>query len=325
MKKYFVTGGAGFIGSHIVDRLIREGSEVIIYDNFSTGQEKFITGAINTGKCTVIKGDLLDQELLDESVAGCEMVYHMAANADIRHGLESPYNDIKQNTIATFNLLEAMRKGNVKRIAFASSAAVLGESEQFPTPESCAIPIQTSLYGASKMACEGLISSYCEGYSFEGYAFRFVSLLGPRYPHGHVFDFVKKLKNDPSRLEVLGDGKQRKSYMHIEDCLDAIFLVANEKRTALQSKHNYQVYHLGNPEYIKVSQSARIIIAQMGLTAEIEYTGGRQGWVGDNPFVFLDVSKMQSEGWDPKNTIEDSVRETVDWINNNEWVMEGRQ
>lgn len=323
--KYFITGGAGFIGSHIVDRILKEGGQVVVYDNLSTGQINFLESAKTNKNFELIVGDLLDKDLLNTSISGCDMVFHMAANADIRHGLENPYNDIEQNTIVTFNLLEAMRKSNIKRIVFASSAAALGEPEQFPTPESCAVPIQTSLYGASKMACEGLISSYCEGYGFEGYAFRFVSLLGPRYPHGHVFDFVKKLRHDSSKLEVLGDGKQRKSYMHIDDCLDAIFLVANEKRTALQSKRNYQVYHLGNPEYIKVSDSAMIIIDQMDLTAKIEYTGGRQGWIGDNPFVFLDVTKIQSEGWSPKNNIKDSICETVDWLNNNGWIMENRQ
>ena len=325
MDKYFVTGGAGFIGSHIVDKLLNDGNEVVVYDNFSTGQSRFLIEAISTGRCSVIKGDLLDKDLLSQSILGCKMVYHMAANADIRHGLKNPYNDIEQNTIATFNLLESMRKNNIKRIVFASSAAALGEPNQFPTPESCSVPIQTSIYGASKMACEGLISAYCEGYGFEGYAFRFVSLLGPRYPHGHVFDFVKKLRDNPVKLEVLGDGNQRKSYMHINDCLDAIFLVANEKRTALESKHRFQVYHLGNPDYIQVTESAQMIIDQMNLTADIEYTGGRQGWIGDNPFVFLDVSKMQSEGWIPKNNIKDSVRETVDWLIDNPWIMEERK
>lgn len=324
MKKYLVTGGAGFIGSHIVNSLLAKGHQVIVYDNFSTGKHEFINDAKSDKSFELVVGDLLDDRLLEKTLRGCDAVYHMAANADIRNGLVSPYRDIEQNTIATFNLLEAMRKNNVRRIIFASSAAALGEPEVFPTPESCAVPVQTSLYEASKMACEGLISSYCEGYNFEGYSFRFVSLLGPRYPHGHVFDFVKQLKHDPSILRVLGDGSQRKSYMNIHDCLDAIFLVAEKKRTAMNVKHNYQVYHLGNPDYIRVSDSIRLICDQMGLDPKIEYSGGDRGWIGDNPFVFLDVSKMQEEGWVPKHSIEDSVRNTVDWLTDNSWIMDDR-
>ena len=323
-NKAFVTGGAGFIGSNIVDRLLSLGHSVVVYDNFSTGQVNFLENAKKNINLSIIKGDLLDQNLLDSSIEDCNIVYHMAANADIRGGLEKPYYDIEQNTIATFNLLESMRKNKVKRIIFASSAAALGESEIFPTPELSPIPIQTSLYGASKMACEGLISSYCEGYGFEGYVFRFVSLLGPRYPHGHVFDFVKQLKENPNKLRVLGDGSQRKSYMHISDCIDAIFITAEKKRTALNSKHNYEVYHLGFPNYIMLSDSIGFICDQMKLKPELEFSGGDRGWIGDNPFVFLDVSKAQEQGWKPKYSIEYSIRETVDWLNKNDWIFNTR-
>ncbi|MEO1945526.1 MAG: NAD-dependent epimerase/dehydratase family protein [Candidatus Thioglobus sp.] len=324
MTKCFITGGAGFIGSSIADRLLSQGDSVVVYDNFSTGQPRYLDKAKDNSNFTLIEGDLLDQPLLKSSIKGCDIVYHLAANADIRYGLEKPYHDIEQNTIATFNLLEAMRDNGIKRIVFASSAAALGEPDQFPTPESCSTPVQTSLYGASKMACEGLISSYCEGYGFEGYAFRFVSLLGARYPHGHVFDFVKQLRDNPNKLRVLGDGMQRKSYMHIDDCIDAILLVAVRKRTALSAKHNYQVYHLGNPAYIQVVDSVKLICNQMNLDPKLEFSGGDRGWTGDNPFVFLDVSKIQNEGWDPKHNIEDSVRETVDWLNDNSWIMDSR-
>jgi len=325
MRRYLVTGGAGFIGSHITEKLLSMGHYVTVFDNFSTGNQRFLSSSKSHEKFTLINGDLLDSDLLEKTLEGIDVVYHMAANADIRLGFKNPRADIEQNTFATFNVLEAMRKNEVKRIIFASSAAALGEPDAFPTPETCKIPTQTSLYGASKMACEGMISSYCEGYGFEGYAFRFVSLLGPRYPHGHVYDFVKQLMSNPNKLKVLGDGTQRKSYMHIDDCLNAIFLVAEENRTASNTKHNYQVYHLGNPDYIQVSESAKIIIDQMGLVANIEFTGGRQGWIGDNPFVFLDVSKIQSEGWVPKNNIENSVRETVDWLVKNPWIMQRRK
>tara|TARA_B100000795_G_scaffold178503_1_gene135012 strand:- start:50181 stop:51170 length:990 start_codon:yes stop_codon:yes gene_type:complete len=323
-NKAFVTGGAGFIGSNIVDRLLSLGHSVVVYDNFSTGQVNFLKNAKKNINLSIIKGDLLDQNLLDSSIIDCNIVYHMAANADIRGGLEKPYYDIEQNTIATFNLLESMRKNNVKRIIFASSAAALGEPEIFPTPELSPTPVQTSLYGASKMACEGLISSYCEGYGFEGYVFRFVSLLGSRYPHGHVFDFVKQLKKNPNKLKVLGDGSQRKSYMHISDCIDAILITAEQKRTALHSKHNYEVYHLGFPAFIRLSDSISFICDQMNLKPELNFTGGDRGWIGDNPFVFLDITKAQEEGWKPKYNIEYSIRETVDWLKKNDWIFNTR-
>jgi UDP-glucose 4-epimerase len=248
----------------------------------------------------------------------------LAANADIRGGLEHPHRDLEQNTLATFSVLEAMRKSNVRRIIFSSTAAALGEPKVFPTPEDCAIPAQTSLYGASKMACEGLISAYCRGYGFEGYVFRFVSLLGPRYPHGHVFDFVKNLRNNSSCLRILGDGQQRKSYLHIADCLDALIFICEERRAAKSSFPAYEVYHLGVPAYCQVEQSAKWICDELGLNPDFEFTGGERGWVGDNPFVFLDVTKAMQVGWTPKYSIEQSVRETVRWLSGNTWIFKKR-
>lgn len=322
--KYLVTGAAGFIGSSLVDRLLSQGHEVIGVDNFSTGLREFLVEAQKKQRFSFIEGDLLEPTLLATVLSGVDAVFHLAANADIRGGLEQPRKDLEQNTLVTFNVLEAMRQFGVRRIIFSSTAAALGEPEVFPTPENCAIPAQTSLYGASKMACEGLISSYCEGYGFEGYVFRFVSLLGPRYPHGHVFDFVSKLRNDPSRLLILGDGKQRKSYLHIQDCLDALMLICEEKRTAKGTRKRFEVYHLGVPSYCRVEQSAGWISAELGLTPKFEFTGGERGWIGDNPFVFLDVSKAMAAGWTPKHSIESSVRETASWLSVNSWIFDKR-
>ena len=203
---HLVTGAAGFIGSHLTDALLARGHRVVGLDNLSTGQEAFLEQARRSERFTFIKGDILDPPALRRAMNGVDVVYHFAANADVRGGTVSPRTDLEQNTIATFEVLEAMRESGVTRIVFASSAAALGEPDVFPTPEHCAIPAQTSLYGASKMACEGLISAYCEGFGFEGVAFRFVSLMGPRYPHGHVFDFIRQLLRDPTRLRILGDG-----------------------------------------------------------------------------------------------------------------------
>lgn len=322
--KYIVTGAAGFIGSSLVDRLLSHGHMVIGVDNLSTGMFEFLDRARASSNFTFIKGDLLKPGLLSSVLSGTDAVFHLAANADIRGGLDNPRKDLEQNTLVTLNVLESMRQANVRRIIFSSTAAALGEPEVFPTPENCAIPVQTSLYGASKMACEGLISSYCEGYGFEGYVFRFVSLLGPRYPHGHVFDFVRNLREDSKRLLILGDGKQRKSYLHIEDCLDALLLICEEKRTAKETRRRFEVYHLGVPAYCRVEQSAVWISEVMHLTPKFEFSGGERGWIGDNPFVFLDVSKAMATGWIPKHSIEQSVRETASWLCDNSWIFDKR-
>lgn len=322
-RSYFVTGGAGFIGSNLVDRLLADGHRVVAYDDFSTGQKEFLEQASQSGSFRLVEGDLLDAPGLTRAMAGSDFVFHLAANADIRFGLEHPRKDLEQNTQATFNVLEAMRENGIEAIGFSSTSAALGEPEVIPTPEDCPVPIQTSLYGASKMACEGMISAYCEGFGFEGYAFRFVSLLGPRYPHGHVFDFVRALRQDPTRLRVLGDGTQRKSYLHVEDCVEAMLRVTG-RHTALEAPHRFQVYNLGYPEYIELNQSIGWICEQMGLTPELDYTGGRRGWVGDNPFVFLDVSKIRATGWEPRHTIQESIRATVDWLTSNPWLLDRR-
>src|SRR6201991_3207875 len=220
MERIFVTGAAGFIGSNLVDHLLANGREVVGWDNYSTGQRRFIEAA--SSRCQLIEGDNLDLSGLTRAMAGCDTVFHLAANADVRFGLEHPSKDLQQNTIATFNVLEAMRANGVRRIAFSSTGSIYGEPKVFPTPEDAPFPVQTSLYGASKLAGEGLIHAYCEGFGFQSWIFRFVSILGERYTHGHVFDFMKKLRQDPSRLPVLGDGTQRKSYLYIGDCLEAI-------------------------------------------------------------------------------------------------------
>ena len=320
----FVTGAAGFIGIHITDRLLQRGHSVVGFDNFSTGQRAFLKEALANPRFRLVEAELLDECAVRDAMVGCGSVIHFAANADIRSGLASPRKDLEQNTIATFHVLEAMRANGIRHILFASSAAALGEPEVFPTPESCAIPDQTSLYGASKMACEGLISSYCHGYGFEGYAYRFVSILGPRYPHGHVFDFIWKLRQDPTFLDILGDGNQRKSYLHIEDCVDAVLRTGFDLRTARAKPVAYDVYHLGAPEYCQVRYSARWICDTLGLDPEFRFTGGDRGWVGDNPFVFLDVAKVMATGWAPRYSIRESVIDTARWLNQNPWIFDSR-
>jgi UDP-glucose 4-epimerase len=322
--KYLVTGCAGFVGSHIVDALLARGHEVIGVDNLSTGINRFMADATLSERFTFIEGDLLLEPTLLDGLKEIDCVYHFAANADIRGGMADSKKDLEQNVIVTYFLLEFMKANGVKRIIFASSAAALGEPSQFPTPENCAIPNQTSLYGASKMACEGLISAYSEGFGIESYVFRFVSLLGPRYPHGHVYDFIKQLIANPKKLNVLGDGTAKKSYLHISDCVDALMLICENLRPALIGSH-FQVFHLGCPEYCQVRQSALWITEAIGLNPRIEFGQGSKGWVGDNPFVFLDVSKALTLGWAPKFTIKDSISETAQWLWKNQWMFDCRK
>ena len=317
--KCLVTGAAGFIGSNLADRLLTDGCEVTGFDNLSTGRREFLASAISSDRFRFIEGDLLDKPALSEAVKGADIVFHLAANADVRFGLEHPSKDLEQNTIATFNVLEAMRESGVKRIVFSSTGSVYGEAQVLPTPEEAPFPVQTSLYGASKLACEGLIEAYCDGFGFEGFIFRFVSILGERYSHGHVFDFYRKLRQDPARLEVLGDGHQKKSYLYVQDCIDAIL-------TALEhSEGGAQIYNLGTNEYCEVNDSIGWICEYLDLNPRLDYTGGERGWVGDNPFIFLDCSRIRGLGWEPAVSIRDGVIKTVKYLQENEWLLEARE
>lgn len=317
--KYFITGGAGFVGSSMVDRLLSMRHEVVAYDNFSTGVERFLEHAKKNPNFHLIRGDILDGPKLSEAMAGCSFVFHFAANADIRQNLDHPEFVFEQNAKGTLCVLEAMRRNGIRSIAFSSTGSVYGEPAVFPTPEDAPFPTQTSLYAASKVYGEGLITSYCEGYGFTGYIFRFVSLLGERYPHGHVFDFVKKLRQDPTHLQILGNGHQKKSYLYIGDCLNAM-LTAIEKST-----DKINIYNLGTEEYCEVKSSAMWIAAKMGLEPDFSFTGGERGWIGDSPFIFLDTQKIRRLGWRPELSIRQAVERTVDYLVENPWLMEVRK
>ena len=316
--KAFVSGGAGFIGSNLVDRLLDVGHEVTVYDNLSTGLLQFLEYARDFDRFRLVEGDLLDEGSLSEAISGHEFVFHLAANADVRFGTEHPRRDLEQNTIVTNNVLEAMRKNGISKIAFASTGSVYGDEAVIPTPEKAPFPIQTSFYAASKLAGEGLIAAYCGGFGFQSWIFRFVSILGERYTHGHVFDFYRKLKQNPSRLEVLGNGKQRKSYLYIQDCIDAM-LFALEK-----SNESVNVLNLGVDGYCEVNDSIGWICEELEVAPKLEYSGGDRGWIGDNPFIFLDTSKIRDLGWKPKLSIQDGVLKTIQYLKTNEWVFEQR-
>lgn len=308
-----MTGAAGFIGSHMVDRLLAAGHSVIGFDNFSTGQKRFLKAALANPHFVLHESDLLDRSAVAQAMQGIELVAHFAANADVRFGTEHPRKDLDQNTIATWNVLESMREQGCRRIMFSSTGSIYGEPEIFPTPETCAFPIQTSLYGASKLAAEGLIQAYCEGFGIQACIFRFVSILGERYSHGHVFDFYKQLAEHPDHLHVLGDGHQKKSYLYVQDCIDAIQLALEQtgKDGAGKKVH---IFNLGSDEYCEVNDSIGWICDYLGLRPKITYAGGERGWIGDSPFILLDCSKMRSLGWRPKLSIREAVRATIKYV-----------
>ena len=316
---YIVTGCAGFVGSNLVDRLLKDNNNIVIgIDNFSTGQRDFLQNAYRFSNFRLLELDLLNLESLKTAFDGGDVVLHFAANADVRFGTDHPRRDLEQNTIATYNVLEAMRANGIKKIAFSSTGSVYGESPLVPTPEDGPFPVQTSLYGASKAACEGLISAYCEGFGFQACIFRFVSILGERYTHGHVFDFYQKLKADPTRLPVLGNGKQRKSYLYVQDCIDAILLAMSK------APDKVNIFNLGVDGYCEVKDSIGWICEELGLRPVLQYTGGDRGWIGDNPFIFLDTKRIQALGWQPKFGIKEGVIKTVQYLKANEWVLESR-
>ena len=323
MHTVFVTGASGFIGSTLVDRLLSKNLTVIGWDNFTTGQRRFLDQALKHKNFTLIEGDNLDFTALAAAMKGCDTVFHLAANADVRFGTEHPRKDLEQNTIATFNVLEAARLNSIKQFAFSSTGSTYGEAAVIPTPEHAPFPVQTSLYGASKVAGEGMISAYGEGFGMESYIFRFVSILGERYTHGHIFDFYKQLREHPEKLRVLGDGSQRKSYLYVQDCVDAILHVMR-LQTAKDAPQHTQIYNLGTPVYVQVNDSIRTIINHLGLKPALEYSGGNRGWIGDNPFIFLDTQKITATGWKPKLTIQQGIAQTIRWLEANPWVYEVR-
>ena len=314
-----VTGGAGFIGSHLVDRLLNGGHQTVAYDNFSTGHERFLEQSVGNSRFRLIRGDVLDRDALAAAASGVDIVFHFAANADVRFGTDCPERDLQQNSIATFNVLEAMRASGVRRIVFPSTGSVYGEPAVFPTPEDAPFPLQTSLYGAAKLASEALIQAYCEGFGFQGHIFRFVSILGERYSHGHIFDFYKQLREHPGELRVLGDGRQRKSYLYVQDCLDAV-LYALQHATA-----KVNIFNLGTDDYCQVNDSIGWIAGELGLTPALSYTGGERGWIGDSPFIFLDCRRIRSLGWQPQMSIREGVSRTLRYLQRNTWLLDARR
>ena len=303
---HLVTGGAGFIGSHLVDALVDRGYKVRVIDNFSSGRESFLSHHDGNGAVEIFRGDLLDNEAVLSAMDGIETVHHLAANPDIRLGTEVTDTDLKQGTVATYNVLEAMRVCGVKRISFSSSSAIYGEATEMPTSETYGPTLPISLYGASKLACEALITAWIGTFGAQGFIHRFANIVGPRGTHGVIFDFIHKLKKDPTRLEVLGDGKQEKSYMSANDCVRSMLHVLDN------NNEDMNLYNLGTGDTCSVSRIAEIVVEESGLKGvKLEFTGGSRGWAGDVPKTYLDVSKLLRTGFEPTTMSEQSIRDTA--------------
>jgi len=303
--KYFVCGGAGFIGSHLVDRLIGTG-DVTVYDNLSSGKEEFIRHHLTRDNFRFVRADLLELDNLKKAMKGCDVVFHLAANPDARAGIEDTSLDLRQGTIATYNVLEAMRTNDVNRIVFSSSSTIYGETGVESIAEDYGPAVPISLYGASKLAGEGLITAFCHTFGMQSWIFRFANVVGGRATHGVIFDFINKLRQNPAELEILGDGNQEKPYIHVGDCVDGI-LYGFQHATG-----QCNLLNLGCPAVSKVSGIARAIVEEMGLSnVKYKYTGGERGWPGDVPYYRLDTSLMEQMGWKPKYTSDEAVRQGI--------------
>jgi len=316
--KAFVTGGAGFIGSHVVDRLIQDGRSVTVFDNLSTGFEENLAVHAGSGLLTIHRGDVLDAAALTRAMEGHDILFHFQANADVRGGIKNTRADLEQNTIGSWNALEAARLAGVQTIVFASSATVYGEPEIFPTPEGCPL-VQTSLYGASKLAGEAMLQAYSEYFGIRSIIFRFVSWIGPRYSHGVVFDFVKKLRANPRQLEILGDGKQVKSYLDVRDGVSGIFCAVD------RYQGSKGIFNLGHDAFLNVLDLARIVTSELGLDGvEFVTSGGERGWLGDSPVVHLETSRIKELGWSPRISIEEGIRATTRFLMENPRLLQQR-
>jgi len=307
MKTALITGCAGFIGSNLVEKLLKKNYKVIGVDNLSTGKLDNIKNNLKNKNFFFYKLDLLNFKknsfIFKKNIS---IVFHLAANADVRYGFKNPDKDLKLNTLVTFNILKNMKKNNIKKIVFSSTGSIYGEPKEFPTKEDAKFPIQTSFYGASKLACESLIQAFCHGYNIKCWIFRFVSVFGKNYSHGHVIDFYKQLKKNKKLLKVLGDGNQSKAYMDVSDCIEGILI------GLLKGKKKINIFNIGLDYTITVKQSVKRILKYLKFNPKIKFKGGKRGWIGDSPKILLDAKKLRSLGWKPKFSIYESIDRTLE-------------
>jgi UDP-glucose 4-epimerase len=307
-KSILITGGAGFIGSHLVDRLLPE-NKITVLDNFSSGRRAFLELHLENPDFELIEADLLDSGALERAFAGKDFVFHLAANPDVRLGAENTRVHLEQNVMATYNVLEAMRKAGVRRVAFTSTSTIYGEAKVVPTPEDFGPLMPISLYGASKLACEALISSYCHTFEMQSWIFRFANIVGERGTHGVLVDFIRKLCINPKELEILGSGEQRKSYLEVKDCVEAMLHCVEH------SHDETNVFNIGSCDSVDVTQIADIVAARMGLCGvKYRYTGGinGRGWKGDVKVMLLSIEKIKRLGWTPRRGSAEAIEAAVD-------------
>jgi len=309
-QNVLITGGAGFIGSHLMDAIKPLAAEIYILDNLSNGKLKNIRYYIENEELKFIRTSLHNEDEIIKALEKCEIVFHLAANPEIRTASVYPDIHYRQNIATTFNLLEAIRKvGHVKTLVFTSSSTVYGEAKKIPTPEDYAPLEPISIYGASKLASENMITAYAHTYGFNAIIHRLANIIGPRSQHGIIYDFIKKLRDNPEELEILGDGNQTKSYLYITDCIEAILL------SCQKAIRRVEVFNVGSEDQINVTTIAQIVVKEMGLK-EVKFkpTGGvdgGRGWRGDVKNMLLDVTKLKSLGWKPKLNSEKAVRQTI--------------
>ena len=300
-----VTGGAGGIGHVLVRGLLHRGWKVRVLDNFSSGTRGNLQDLVGDRRVEILEGDVLDASLLRRGVEGTQFVWHLSANPDVRRGKEITQLDLEQGTVATQRVLEAMRHGSVRNIAFSSSSVVYGLPTVFPTPEDYGPLLPESLYGASKLASEGLVSAFVHTFGFRAWVFRFANVCGPGATHGVIYDFLEKLRRDPLRLEVLGDGAQRKGYLHVEDCVEAMIYVTEH------AKEPVNVFNLAPEDTISVAEIAQRVVAAAAPDARIDYTGGTKGWAGDVPRQHLSIERLRRLGFTPRYRSAEVVEETI--------------
>lgn len=304
-----VTGGAGFIGSHLTDALLAGGDEVVILDNFATGFKEFLEEASKTKRLKIIKGDCNEPGDLKRALANVTEVWHMAADPDVRAGIKDPWSNFSDGAVLTFRVLEAMRKADVSRFVYASSSTVYGEAKVRPTPEHYGPLMPASPYGASKLAGEAIVSAFVGTFGFRSWIFRFGNVVGPRLTHGVIFDFAKRLQKDPRRLEILGNGRQNKAYLSAHDC------VAGMMHGLKSTQEPLNILNLASGTTTSVDDIARMVVEAMGLDdVKFAYTGGDRGWKGDIPVMDLDISRMRMLGWRPKHTSHEAVRQAAESV-----------
>ena len=313
MQSVFISGGAGFIGSHLVRRLLRtEGVEhITIFDNFSSGREEHLQEVLADHRLKIVRGDLKNPAQIKPALAGADMVFHLAANPDIARAVTEPDIDFREGTVLLQNLLEAMRQTGVGELVFTSGSGVYGENAQAAFREDHGPCIPISTYGASKLACEALIAAYAHMFGLRARVFRFANVVGPRQTHGVGYDFIHRLAADPTRLRILGDGTQCKSYIHVDDILEAVFLARAHGR------QNYDVFNVATGDYITVRQIAELALEVCGLdprAVRLEFTGGDRGWKGDVPVVRFDCGKIAALGWRCRRTSAEAVRAAMEAI-----------